>query len=64
MTTKLTTFDPSRFLDSPEAIEAYLHAIMEENDPRLLAAALDDLARARNITGIDATLVSSRHASV
>ncbi|HEV7777445.1 MAG TPA: addiction module antidote protein [Luteibacter sp.] len=52
MTTKLTTFDPSRYLDSPEAAAIYLDSIMEENDPSLLAAALGDLARARGMTDI------------
>ncbi len=46
---KVRKFDPSRHLDSEEAIAMYLEAIMEE-DPSLLAAALGDVARARGMT--------------
>ena len=42
-----TKFDAADYLDSEEAIAAYLSAIMEENDPDLLIAALGDIARAR-----------------
>ena len=46
---RLREFDPSRHLDSEEAIAAYLEAIMEE-DPSLLTDALGDMARARGMT--------------
>ena len=38
------------FLQAEEDIAAYLNAIMEENDPALLAAAQGDIARARNMS--------------
>lgn len=46
---KYSKFDVVDYLDSEEAIAAYLSAVMEENDPDLLIAALGDIARARGI---------------
>jgi probable addiction module antidote protein len=43
-------WDTSEHLDSPEAIAAYLEAVMEENDPALLTHALGQIARARGMT--------------
>lgn len=48
----LPEFDASRYLDSDEAIAQYLTAILEEEDPALLAAALGDIARSRGMTEI------------
>lgn len=45
-------FDAVDYLDSDEAIAAYLTAIMEEKDPQLLLAALGDIARARGIASL------------
>ena len=45
-------WDITRYLDSDEAIAAYLDAALEEDDPALLAAALGDVARARGMTQI------------
>ncbi len=42
-------FDAVDYLDSEEAIAAYLSAVMEENDPNLLIVALGDIARARGM---------------
>lgn len=50
--TALPEFDASRYLDSEQAIAEYLTAILDENDPALLAAALGDIARARGMTEI------------
>jgi len=44
---QFSRFDAVDYLDSDEAIEVYLQAVREENDPDLLAAALEDVARAR-----------------
>lgn len=44
-----TKFDVVDYLDSEEAIAGYLTAILEENDPDLLIAALGDIARARGM---------------
>lgn len=45
-------WDVTRYLDSDEAIAAYLDAALEEDDPALLAAALGDIARAKGMTQI------------
>jgi len=49
---ELSDFDPAEYLDDEEAIAEYLTAILEENDPALLAAALRDVARARGMADI------------
>ena len=46
---KYSKFDVVDYLDREEAIAAYLSAVMEENDPELLIAALGDIARAKGI---------------
>ena len=48
----LPDFDPAEHLKSEEDVAAYLTAIIEENDPALLAAALGDIARARGMSEI------------
>ena len=50
--TKTHPWDITRYLDSDEAIAAYLEAALEEEDPALLAAALGDVARAKGMTQI------------
>lgn len=42
-------FDVVDHLDSEEAIAEYLNAVLEENNPELLLAAIGDVARARGI---------------
>jgi len=49
---ELPDFDASQYLDSEEAIAAYLTEILGSNDAGLLAAALGDIARARGMTEI------------
>ena len=48
MTTS-SKFDAAEYLGSEEEIAAHLSAVMEENDPDLLIAALGDIARARGM---------------
>lgn len=48
----LPSFDAADYLDSEEAITAYLNAILEENGDALLAEALGDIAKARGMTQI------------
>ena len=48
----LPEFDPAEYLDSDEAVAEYLTAVLAENDPALLAAALGDIARARGMSDI------------
>jgi probable addiction module antidote protein len=52
MKLKTTPFDPAKYLDSKEAIAAYLSDMMEGGEPGLLAAALGDIARARGMSQI------------
>lgn len=48
---KLREFDPSRHLDSEEAIAMYLEETLQE-DPSMLSSALGDIARARGMTSL------------
>lgn len=47
----LPAFDTAPYLGSETTIAVYLNDILEANDPALLAAALDDIARARGLGG-------------
>ena len=49
---ELPVFDAAPYLDSEEAIAAYLTDILQANDAGLLSAALGDIARARGMTEI------------
>jgi probable addiction module antidote protein len=49
---ELPELDVSEYLDSEEAIAAYLTVIMEEDDPGLLAAALGSIAKAKGMSEI------------
>ncbi|MBV7434510.1 putative addiction module antidote protein [Cardiobacteriaceae bacterium TAE3-ERU3] len=49
---KTTPFDVSDYLETEEDIAGYLQAILEENNPALLTAALGDIAKARGMTEI------------
>ena len=48
----LPDFDAAPYLDTDEAVAAYLTDILEASDPALLAAALGDIARARGMSEI------------
>lgn len=43
-------YDTADYLKTEEDMAAYLDACVEEGDPALIAAALDDIARARSMT--------------
>lgn len=49
---KFTRFDASEYLKSEEDMALYLDAVTEESnaDPRLIAIALGDIAKARGMT--------------
>jgi probable addiction module antidote protein len=49
---ELPEFDPTLYLDSEEAIAAYLTDVLAAADAGLLAAALGDIARARGMSEI------------
>ena len=48
-----TRWDAADHLDSDEAVLAYLEAAFEDGDPALIAAALNDVARARGVGGTE-----------
>ncbi len=49
---KVTEFDPSAYLDSEEAIAAYLSAALEDDDPGIFLAAIGHVAKARGMSTI------------
>ena len=49
---ELPEFDAAEFLQSEQDIAEYLTAVLEDDDPSLLAAALGDIARARGMSQI------------
>jgi probable addiction module antidote protein len=52
MSTKVSAFDVSQYLKDEASIAAYLSAIVEESDPKLLLAAIGDIAKARGMSKI------------
>ena len=52
MPIKTNPFDSADYLDSPEAIEAYLEDALETNDPAIVAHALGTIARAKGMAGV------------
>lgn len=52
MATKTSPFDSAKYLDSLEAIEAYLEDALESNDPAVIAHALGVIARAKGMSRI------------
>ena len=48
----LPEFDPAQYLDSEEAVSAYLTDVLQANDAALLAEALGHIARARGMSAI------------
>ena len=55
-------WDAADYLETPEAIAAYLEAAMEDGDPALITAALGDIARARGMTSVAKDAGLSREA--
>ena len=52
MPLKTTRFDTADYLDSPEAIAAYIDAVFEEGDPALITHALGVVARAHGMSQV------------
>jgi probable addiction module antidote protein len=52
MRSKLARFDSAEYLDSDEAIGAYLEEALETDDPSFIAHALGTVARARGMSQI------------
>ena len=57
---QFSRYDTADYLQSEEEIAAYLEAVMEEGDPALIAAALGDIAKARNISQLAREVGMSR----
>lgn len=57
---KFSRYDTADYLQTEEDIAAYLEAVMEDGDPSLIAAALGDIARARNISQLARDVGMSR----
>lgn len=49
---KLVPFDAARYLTDDAAIAEYISAVLEDEDPDLLLAALGDVARARGMAHV------------
>jgi len=49
---ELPDFDAAEYLNSDQDIAEYLTAVIEDNNPALLAAALGDIARARGMSQV------------
>ena len=54
MTVHTEPFDTSAYLDTEEAIAAYLNEILEKNDPALFLAAIGNIAKARGMAQVAA----------
>ena len=50
--TKTSPYDSADFLDSKEAIQAYMEEALETDDPAFIAKALGTIARARGMARI------------
>jgi probable addiction module antidote protein len=50
MTIKLKPYDTADYLNSPEAIIAYIDAVLEDGEPALITHALGVVARAKGMT--------------
>lgn len=49
---ELKEFDASEYLKDEETIRAYLAEAFKDNDPRMIQAALGDVAKARGMTAL------------
>ncbi len=47
---ELTPFDAAEYLDSEEAVVAYLNEVLGEDDPRAFSQALGTIAKATGMT--------------
>jgi len=52
MPIKTRPFDPAAYLDSEEAVAAYMTEALDSNDPGFIADALGVIARARGMTQV------------
>lgn len=52
MAIETTKWDSAEFLTSDEAIAAYLEAAFEDGDPKMVAVALGDIAKAKGMSAV------------
>jgi len=57
---EFSRYDTADYLKNEDDIAAYLDAVMEDGDPALIAAALGDVARARNLSKLARDVGMSR----
>jgi len=57
---EFSQYDTADYLRNEDDIAAYLDAVMEDGDPALIAAALGDVARARNLSKLARDVGMSR----
>ena len=62
MALETEAWDSASFLDTPEAIAAYIEAAFEDGDPSLITHALGVVARSRGMSQIARTAGVSREA--
>jgi probable addiction module antidote protein len=60
--TETAVWDSAEVLDTPEAIEEYLTAAFETDDPVFIARALGTVARARNVSQLAREIGMTRSA--
>ncbi len=60
MDVKFSRYDTADYLKNEDDIVAYLDAVMEDGEPGLIAAALGDVARARNLSQLARDVGMSR----
>lgn len=60
MDVKFSRYDTVDYLTTEEDIVAYLDAVVEDGEPALIAAALGDVARARNLSQLARDVGMSR----
>jgi probable addiction module antidote protein len=59
---KTRPYDSAEYLDTPEAVEEYVAAAFETEDPAFIAQALGTVARARNMSKLAQDIGMSRPA--
>ena len=52
MAVTLSRWDASEYLDSTEMIQSYINEALADSDPRVLQAALGDIAKAKGMSDI------------
>ncbi|MBB4952777.1 putative addiction module antidote protein [Agrobacterium vitis] len=62
MAIETTAWDATEFLTSDEAIAAYLEAAFEDGEPKVIAVALGNIARAKGMTSVAAQSGITREA--